>query len=54
MHCVKNVRIRSYSGPFSFPMQENTDQNSYEYGQFLRSNDGSVIQTILYSLHTTS
>ena len=36
-HCVKNVRIRSYSGPFSVRMRENTDQNSSEYGHFLRS-----------------
>ena len=51
-HCVKSVRIWSYSGPhFSriFPcaslhiqsecgkMQENGDQNNSEYGNFLRS-----------------
>ena len=36
-HCVKNVRIRSYSGPH-FPAfglnTENTDQNNSEYGHF--------------------
>ena len=37
-HCVKNVRIRSYSDPYSVRMRENTDQNSSEYGHFLRSN----------------
>ena len=34
---VKNVRIRSYSGPHSVRMQEITDQNYSEYGHFLRS-----------------
>ena len=34
IHCVKSVRIRSYS----VRMQENTDQNNSEYGHFLRSN----------------
>ena len=52
-HCVKSVRIRSYSGPYfpafrlktdilcispySVRMQENTDQNNFEYGHFSRS-----------------
>ena len=36
-HCVKSVRIRSYSGPFLVRMQENTDQNNSEYGHFSRS-----------------
>ena len=39
-HCVKCVRIRSYSCPH-FPvlgtMQENADQNISEYGHFQRS-----------------
>ena len=35
-HCVKSVRIRSYSGPYSVQMQENTDQNNSEYGHFSR------------------
>ena len=34
-HCVKNVHIRSYSGPYSVQMRKNTDQNNSEYGQFL-------------------
>ena len=44
-HCVKSVRIRSYSG-LHFPefglnldlvqMRENADQNNSEYGHFLR------------------
>ena len=39
-HCVKNVRIRSYSGPNtdnSVRMRENTNQNNSEYGHFSRS-----------------
>ena len=32
-HCVKSVRIRSYSAQ----MLENTDQNNSECGQFLRN-----------------
>ena len=32
-HCVKSVRIRSYS----VRMPENTDQNNSEQGHFLRS-----------------
>ena len=36
-NCPKSVRIRSYSGPYSVWMQENTDQNNSEYGHFLRS-----------------
>ena len=37
MHCVKSVRIRSYSDPHfleSDGMRENTDQNNTEYGHF--------------------
>ena len=52
MHCVKSVRIRSYSGPYfpavelikihcispySVRMRENTDKNNSEYGHFSRS-----------------
>ena len=49
-HCVKSVRIRSYSGPYfptfglntdrysvSVRMRENMDQNNSEYEHFLRS-----------------
>ena len=49
-HCVKSVRIRSYSGPHfpafglnirisphSVRMRENVDQNNSEYGHFSRS-----------------
>ena len=36
-NCVKSVRIRSYSGPYSVRMRKNTDQNNSEYGHFLRS-----------------
>ena len=35
--CVKSVRIRSYSGPYSLSMPENTDQNNSKYGHFSRS-----------------
>ena len=31
-HCVRRFRIRSYSGPYSVQMWENTDQNNSEYG----------------------
>ena len=50
MHCVKNVHIRSYSGPhfstfgmnterygispYSVRMRENVDQNNSKYGHF--------------------
>ena len=33
-HCVKSIRIWSYSGPYSVQMQENTDQNNSEYSHF--------------------
>ena len=36
-HCIKTVSIRSYSGPYSVRMRENTDQNDSEYGHFSRS-----------------
>ena len=37
LHCVENVRIRSYSGPYSVQMRESTDENNSEYGHFLCS-----------------
>ena len=37
LHYVKSVRIRSYFGPYSVQMRENTDQNNSKYGHFLRS-----------------
>ena len=36
IHCVKSIRIRSYSGPFFPTFGLNTDQNNSEYGLFLR------------------
>ena len=33
-HCAKSVRIRSFSGPYSVPMRDNTDQKNSEYGHF--------------------
>ena len=38
-HCVKSIRIPSYSGPYSVRMRENTDQNNSKYEHFLRSED---------------
>ena len=35
-HCVKSVRIQSFSGPYSVRMRENTDQKISEYGHFSR------------------
>ena len=32
--CVKSVRIRNYSGPYSVRMRKNADQNNSEYGTF--------------------
>ena len=34
LHCVKSVRIQSYSGPYSVRIRENADQNNSEYGYF--------------------
>ena len=42
IHCVKSVRILSYSGLYSVRMRENPDQNNSEYGHFLR------IDSVLY------
>ena len=36
-HCVKNVRIGSFSRPYSVRMRQNADQNNSEYGHFSRS-----------------
>ena len=36
-HCVKSVRIRSFSGPYFPAFGLNTDQNNSEYEHFLRS-----------------
>ena len=33
-HCVKSVRIRSYSGPYSVRMRENADQNNLNTDTF--------------------
>ena len=37
IHCVKSVRIRSFSGPYFPAFGLNTDQKNFEYGQFSRS-----------------
>ena len=36
-HCIKGVRIRSYSGPHFSAFGLNTDQNNSKYGFFARS-----------------
>ena len=36
-HCMKSVRIQSFSDPYSVGMWENTDQKNSEHGHFLRS-----------------
>ena len=35
--CVKSVRIRNFSGPYSIQIWENTDQENSEYWYFLHS-----------------
>ena len=35
--CVKSVHVRSFSGPYSVRMWEDTDQKNSEYGHFSRS-----------------
>ena len=42
VHCIKSVRIRSYSGLYFRAFGLNTDQNNSEYGHFLCS-DKKVI-----------
>ena len=44
VYCVKSVRTRSYSGPYSVRMQENTDQNNSEYGHFSRCGGYKFLQ----------
>ena len=50
-HCVKSVRIRSYSCPH---FRENADQNNYEYGQrfyvFLKKITTSQRVRVIYVL----
>ena len=41
-HCIKIVRFRSFSGPYSVQMWENLDQENYECEIFLRSEKGSL------------
>ena len=40
-HCVKSVRIWSYSAPYFPAFGLNADQNTSEYGHFLRSTNKS-------------
>ena len=60
IHCVKRVRIRSFSGPYFPAFGPNTDQKNSEYGHFSRSDwflyfqnyqIGSSAQTYLHLLH---
>ena len=51
VHYVKNVRIRSYSGPYSVQIRENTGQNNSKYGNFLRSGSQWNFARKLISVH---
>ena len=46
---MKSVRIWSYSGPYSVRLWENTVQNNFEYGYFLRSVVNMIIHETKYS-----
>ena len=39
IHCVKSVHTEIFSGPYSVPMQKNTDQKNSEYGFLSRNYD---------------
>ena len=47
LHCVKSVRVRSYSGLYFLAFGLNTDQNNSEYGHFLRNVRESCFQVII-------
>ena len=47
LHCVKSVRICSFSCPYSVRMQENTDQKISEYGYFSRRATYSLIPYLI-------
>ena len=36
-HCIKSFQIRSFSGPYSFQIQENTHEKNSVFGYFSRS-----------------
>ena len=46
VHCMKSVRIRSYSGPYFPAFGLNADQNNSEYGHFLRSGESYLFVEI--------
>ena len=46
VHCVKSVRIQSYSGPYFPEFGLNKDKNNSEYGHFLRSGRNENINSI--------
>ena len=48
-HCVKSVRIRSFSDPYSVRMRESTDQKNSEYVFFSRSTKGKNKETLAYN-----
>ena len=50
-HCVKSVRIRSYSDPYSVQIWENTDQNNSEHRHFLRSGRDDLFLHVCGILH---
>ena len=65
MHCVKSIRIRSYSGPhiwsfilhispYSVRMRENADQNNSKYVHFLRSDLIMILWNIINFLDRVS
>ena len=45
LHCVKSVRIRRISGPYSVRLLENTDQKKPKYEHFPRS---VIVRYIVY------
>ena len=46
VRCVKNVRIRNFSGSYSVGMRENTDQKNSEYGRSLCSGKNESLKLI--------
>ena len=58
-HCVKSVRIRSFSGPYSPAFGMNTNQKNSEYGHFSRSGWNQTftkvkaIKTFPYSINNS-
>ena len=53
-HCVKSVHIRSFSGPYSVQIRENTDQKNSKYGDSSRSGNGAVSKFIAINFRRLS